>query len=348
MTESASGLADSFWDNFIDQSWLDRHQEDVLEPQLPIVDPHHHLWAIPRPDYQTPQLLADLGAGHNVVATVYLETLAYYRESGPEHLRPVGETAYVTAAAEAVAAIPGAPAVAAGIIGQADLARGAAVQEVLEAHIEAGRGRFKGVRANLFHDAQVEFGYPGPPPGLSRQKTFREGFARLAPLELVCDVMAFHTNQVEIAVLAAAFPDTTLIVNHLGAPIGRSPYAEQPGEVFALWQKNMRLLAEQPNVMLKIGGLGGPFFGVLLPHHLRERPVPIGSEELAGLYRPWFDVAIDLFGPDRCMFESNFPADKYDCSYVVLWNAFKRLAEGFSPEEKTALFSATASHTYSL
>jgi len=160
--------------------------------------------------------------------------------------------------------------------------------------------------------------------------------------------MAFHTNQHEIAELAAAFPNTTLIVNHLGAPIGRSPYAERPGEVFALWQKNMRLLAEQPNVMLKIGGLGGPFFGVLLPHHLRERTVPIGSEELAGLYRPWFAVAIDLFGPDRCMFESNFPADKYDCSYVVLWNAFKRLAEGFSPAEKTALFSATASRTYSL
>jgi len=348
LSSDAPELTEGFWQHFIDQPWLDQRQEVALDPELPIVDPHHHLWAPPRPQYEAPELLADLGAGHNVVATVYLETLAYYRASGPDELKPVGETEHVAAVAEAVARQGNVPRVAAGIIGQADLARGAAVQAVLEAHVEAGRGRFRGVRANLFHDGEVAFGYPGPPPGLSRDNGFREGFGRLAPLGLVCDVMAFHTNQGEVAELAAAFPDTTLIINHLGAPIGRRPYADRPDEVFALWRDNIALLAARPNVLMKIGGLGGPFFGVLLPHRLREREVPIGSEELAALYRPWFEVAVEAFGPERCMFESNFPADKYDCSYEVLWNAFKRLAAGFSDGERAALFSGTANRAYRL
>lgn len=342
--ESAPG----FWERFLDNAWLERRREAVLEPPLRIVDPHHHIWERPMPDYPVPALLADLQAGHNVVATVYLEAHSHYRSDGPEHLRPVGETEYVGSLARQLAQTPGTPAVAAGMIGHAGLTRGAAVQEVLEAHIAAGGDRFKGVRAYLFWDAALKLGFQGPPPGLARDPTFRAGFARLAPLGLVCDVMAYHTNLADVAELAQAFPETRIIVNHLGAPLGRGPYAERQAEVFADWRSAIQQLARLANVYMKIGGLGGPFFGVLMPLQLREQPLPPTSEQLAAAYRPWFDVTVEAFGSHRCMFESNFPADKYDCSYVVLWNAFKRLAAGYSTADKAALFSGTATNVYSL
>jgi len=342
--ESAPG----FWERFLDNSWLERRSEDVLEADLPIVDPHHHIWERPMPDYPVAALLSDLHAGHRVVATVYLEAHAHYRTDGPEQLRPVGETEYVASLAGQLALTPGAPAVAAGMVGHAGLAEGAAVQEVLEAHIEAGGERFKGVRAYVFWDEALKLGFQGPPRGLARDPTFREGFARLAPLGLVCDVMAYHTNLAEVTELALEYPNTRIIVNHLGAPLGRGPYAQRQAEVFETWRTAIQQLARLPNVYMKIGGLCGPFFGVLIPRKFREKPLPPSSEELASAYRPWFDVTLDAFGSQRCMFESNFPADKYDCSYLVLWNAFKRLAAGSSKAEKNALFSGTATQVYSL
>lgn len=348
MSNDAPEAAADFWDNFIDQDWLDRTVEAALEPDLPIVDPHHHLWPPERANYGVDALLRDLTAGHNVRATVYLETFAYYRTSGPEALRPVGETEYVAAVAEKVAETGGLPAVAAGIIGKADLTAGDHVQGILDAHIEAGRGRFKGVRSSLYFDPEVEIGYPGAPQGFSRRADFRAGFARLAPLGLVSEIVAFHTNLPEMADLARASPDTTIVMNHIGSPLGRGPYAAKPAEVFRDWRANMQALSHCPNVMMKLGGLAGPFFGPLTPLKLRERPAPVSSEELANLMRPFIEAAIEAFGPERCMFESNFPADKYDCSYVVLWNAFKRIAQGYSPDEKRALFSGTAARVYSL
>ncbi len=331
------------WNNYVDERWLSGRTEEILEPELPIVDPHHHLWEWL--GYMTPELLRDLGAGHNVRATVFLETGAWYRKHGPEHLRPVGETEFVAAVAAQFSGNKAPPHICRGIIGHADLAMGAAVDEVLQAHIAAGKGYFRGIRSNAQYDAAVNWAPVQPPPHLLLQRPFRAGFSRLAAHGLVCDAMQFQTQLPDLTDLARAFPDTTIVVNHCGGPLGAGPYAHRRQEMFAPWRAAMRELAACPNVYVKLGGLANPFFSGL---SFRNRPMPPSSQELADALRPYLETCIQAFGPERCMFESNFPADKESCSYAILWNAFKRIAAGCSPAEKEALFAATASRVYRL
>jgi L-fuconolactonase len=328
--------------------WLERRHEEIIEPDLPIVDPHHHL--VERPEtgrYLFPDLLADTGSGHNITASIYLEWLSMYRAHGPSELRPVGEIEFANGvAAMSASGGYGKTRVCAGIVGHADLALGTAVEKVLEAQITAGGGRFRGIRfITATHPDQATWGSAVQrPAGLLMDRQVREGFARLAPLGLSFDAWVYHTQLGELVDLARAFPATPIVLDHVGGPIGLGRYAGQRDDVFAEWSARIRELAQCPNVHVKLGGLGMRMFGFAV--HAQE--LPPSSEELAALWRPYIETCIAAFGPQRAMFESNFPVDKGSCGYAVLWNAFKQIAAGCSATEKQALFAGTARRFYRL
>ncbi len=327
--------------------WLALRREPALEPELPIIDAHHHFYDRPEWRYDVDDLVTDLDSGHNVVATVYMQARAHYRRDGPDELRPVGETEFVSAvAARSAAGAFGARRLCAGIVGYADLRLGPHVRGVLEAHIVTGRGRFRGVRqiAAWHADPQAHGSSSTAPPHLFTDPAFRAGFAELAPLGLSFVGWLYHTQLGELVDLAGAFPATQIILNHIGGPIGIGPYERRRDEVFAEWQAAMRELAACENVSVKIGGLGMRMFGF----NVHTGALPPSSEELATAWRPYIEATIAAFGPQRSMFESNFPVDKGTCSYGVLWNTFKRITAGYSPTEKTALFSGTARRVYRL
>jgi len=344
--------------------WLAKQApEPILLPDLPIVDPHHHLWNRFGLRYLLDELLADTGSGHRVEATVFVECMAFYRANGAAALRPVGETEFVNGvaamadSAEAARAAQKAhpdgsrgPMLAcAGIVGYADLMRGAAVREVLQAHIAAGGGRFRGIRHAGAWDAspKIRNSHTEPCEHLYAQPAFREGFAQLAPLGLSFEAWQFHPQLPDVLALARAFPDTTIILNHVGGPLGVGPYAGRHDEVFAAWRPMVQALAGCPNVVVKLGGLGmriSPFNF----HDPQAWPAPPSSIDLAAAWRPWIETCIEAFGPERCMFESNFPVDQASTGYAVLWNAFKRLAAGASDSALAALFSGTARRVYRL
>jgi L-fuconolactonase len=330
------------------QDWLDRRREEIIEPELPIVDPHHHL--VDRPEtgrYLLPELLADTASGHNITATVYLEWLSMYRMAGPVELRPVGEIEFANGvAAMAASGTYGKTRVCAGIVGYADLALGPPVEKVLEAMIAAGGGRFRGIRfITASHPDQAIWGSPIiRPAGLLMDSRVRQGFARLAPLGLTFDAWMYHTQLGDLVDLARVFPETHIVLDHVGGPIGLGPYAGKRDQVFAEWSRKIRELAACPNVHVKLGGLGMRMFG--FTHHTGE--LPPSSEELGAAWRPYIETCITAFGPERAMFESNFPVDKGSCSYMALWNAFKRITAGYSGAEKAALFAGTATKFYRL
>lgn len=343
----------SAWDNHMDEAWLAQVQEPVLDPDAPIVDPHHHLWDRPFP-YGTAELVADLTSGHRVVATVYTEAGRGYRTDGPAHLRPVGETELMTAVAEASDRAGNAPRICAGITGAGDLTAGAAkVEELLEAHVAAGKGRFSGLRANIFLTFDTTAGTMVPLPGCEEavdRADFLAGVGVLVRMGLALDLVATHAQLVQVARLAARVPEAVLVVNHLGP---MADFADPPtpaGELFAAWRRGVEALAPHGNVHMKLGGLANPFMARSLPGFLtlRDQPKPPTSDELATLYRPMVAHAVETLGPARCMFESNFPVDKRCMSYRTLWNAFKRLAQPCSPDERRDLLMGTAARAYRL
>jgi L-fuconolactonase len=325
------------------RSWWNSMHEEAIDPDRPIVDPHHHLWKTSRwGEYLIDDLRADTGGGHNVQKTVFVECDSEYRTSGPQETRPLGETEFVVAAA----AEPTVGGRIGGIVGHADLRLAARVDEVLAAHVCAGRGLFRGIRHRVAWDPSdvVRGGRAGPGPRLYADPSFREGFGRLARLGLSFDAWNFHPQIPELADLARAFPQTTIIENHLGGPLGIGPYEGRTGEVLERWKKDMSALARCPSVVLKVGGLGMRICGF----GWAARSAPATSDELAAAYRPWFDHALAAFGPDRCMFESNYPVDGESAGYVVIWNAFKKLAAPLPETTRDALFRGTASRVYRL
>ena len=327
--------------------WLALNREAILEPELPIIDPHHHLWDHPGNRYFLPELLADLGSGHNIVATVFEECRAMYRQDGDPAMRPIGETEFVAGvAAMSASGQYGKTRICEGIVGYADLNLGAAVRPVLEAQIKAGGGRFKGVRyITAWHDNPDARGSAAEPiPGILVQKKFREGFACLAPLGLSFDAWMYHTQLAELVDLARAFPQTTIVLNHVGGAIGIGPFENKRQEVLAEWRASMKALAACPNVVVKVGGLGMRLFGF----KVQDAPEPPTGQQLADLWRPYVETSIEAFGANRCMFESNFPVDKGSCGYASLWNAFKILSTGASRADRAALFSGTAARVYRL
>ncbi|MGE4526953.1 MAG: amidohydrolase [Rhodospirillaceae bacterium] len=327
--------------------WLARRSEPVLDPDLPIVDAHHHLWDRPGWRYMLPELAADMARGHNVVASVYAQCRTMYRTDGPEELRPVGEVEFTAAIAARCAAGPsGAPQACAAIVGCANLSLGERVEPVLEALIRAGGGRLAGIRnQTAWHpDPAISSSPVQPRPGLLRSEAFGRGVAVLARYGLSLDVWAYHTQLGDLYDLAREHPDVRIVIDHCGGPLGVGPYAGRTAEVFAVWRDAMRRLSRLPNVRLKLGGLGMKVAGF----SFHERPLPPSSADLAEAWRPLVETCIDLFGPHNCMFESNFPVDNGQFSYPILWNAFKRLAAGFTQGERTRLFAGTAAEVYGL
>ena len=330
-----------------DLAWVAKLKEEALEPALPIVDPHHHLWQRAGDDYMFHDLLADTQTGHNIVGTVFVDCHSMYRKEGPAEMRCLGETEFANGvAAMSASGIYGTLRACAGIVSHVDLRLGSKAGAVFDAQIAAGNGRFKGIRHQTGWDADpgIRNSRTDPTPELTRDKTWREGFKELAKRGLTFDAWLYHPQLGEIAELASAFPDTSIILNHVGGPLGYASYASRHDEVRAQWRKVMAELARRPNICVKVGGLGmamGWF-------DFYQRPAPPSSQMLADAFKPWVETCIELFGVERCMFESNFPVDKITSGYGVLWNAFKRLAAKASAAEKTALFSGTAARVYKL
>ncbi|HET7889780.1 MAG TPA: amidohydrolase family protein [Bradyrhizobium sp.] len=328
-------------------AWLAQREEEVIEPARVIVDPHHHLWDRGGQRYLLDEMTSDIATGHNVVATVYVEARSMYRAKGPEAFRPVGEVEFANgAAAMSASGGYGPAAVCAGIVGHVNLLAGEGARAVLEAEIAAGQGRFRGIRHSVAWDSDPDVAhmYATRPKGLLLDPTFRQGFAQLAPLGLSFDAWLFHPQIGELTELARAFPGTQIVLDHCGGPAGTGQYAGRREEVFATWKASIGEIAKCPNVVVKLGGLAM----CLLGYDFHERALPPSSEELAVAWRPYIETCIEAFGVERAMFESNFPPDKGQCSYQVIFNAFKRIVASFSEAEKDALFSRTAMKTYRL
>ena len=324
--------------------WLSRWNEPILEPDLPIIDPHHHLWVRDGEPYLMPELLADLYSGHNVTATVFAECHSMYRAHGPEEMRPVGETEFVSGvAAMSESGGFGPSRACAAMFGGVDMMLGAAVEPLLEAHIRAGGGRFRGVRYSTGWDASEKIRSLVPEPHRLADPRVRAAMGVLNRLGLSFDAWLYHPQLSDIADLAAAFPDMTIILNHVGSPILGGPYAGRRDEVFTDWRTSIFEVARHPNVVVKLGALP-----IRLPGGSFDREMPPSSEEVAAAWRPYLETCIEAFGPERGMFESNFPVQRRWCSYAVVWNAFKRIAAGASAGEKADLFSGTAARAYQI
>ena len=327
--------------------WLARHKEPILEPGLPIIDPHHHFWQRPGWRYLLDDLLADTGSGHNIVATVYMEASSMYRDRGPEEMRPVGEVEFANGvAAMCASGVFGQTRVASGIVGHADLMLGSRVEPVLTALMHAGGDRFRGIRHGVSWEAEVAALRPNPAThaGMLADKKFREGVAAAGRLNLSYDVSLYHTQIGEVADLASAFPNIRIVLNHVGGVLGSGSYRSKQEEVFSRWSSSIKALAARPNVYVKLGGLGQGYTAL----RFDGDPEPPSSEKVAARFRPYIETCIAAFGAARCMFESNFPVDKISYSYQVFWNACKLMAKGASSSEKADLFAATAARCYRL
>ena len=330
-------------------SWLEQVEEEIVDAERPIIDPHHHLWSDKdeASDYEIEHLWSDMAKGHKVIGTVFVECSTNYRKEGPKELWPVGETEYVVnQAKKSRDASTSAQAPILGIVSHANLKLGEAVIEVIEAHREAAGGLLRGIRHSVAY-------YPHPPAvarytgrirHLLLDAQFRRGFAQLASAGLSFDAWLTHEQIPELTDIARAFPDTTIICDHFGGPMGIGEYAGKQLEIFPQWQKNIAELATCKNVVAKLGGLAMPING----WGWDQRATPATSDEIVDAHSAYYLHTIDCFGPSRCMFESNFPVDRLSASYNVLWNAFKKIAHPFSADEQHAMFMATAQRIYNL
>lgn len=332
--------------HFVDDEWLALRTEDTIDPGRPIIDAHHHLWE-GHHNYLVPDLVQDLDCGHAIRGTVYVECSHMYRADGDPRFASVGEVEWANGVgAEFASGKYGALRGCAGIVGRVDLTLGAFAQEVLEACQARAPDRFCGIRHMAAWDDSPEVNTlrRPPPKDMLLDRTFREGFAQLEPMGLSFDAWVYHPQLPQLIDLADAFPDTSIVVDHCGGLVARGPYAQDRDGWFKQWKASMKALAERPNVVVKIGGLNMRGFGFTFI----DRDLPPQSEELAQAWKPIVDTCIEAFGPERAMFESNFPPDKCGVSPRVLWNAFKRLAQGCSEDEKNALFAGTAARIYRL
>lgn len=330
--------------------WLALTPEPTLEPEIPICDPHHHFWdfrtqRIPYQRYLLQELLADINSGHNVRSTVFIEARAMYRSHGPEEMKPVGEVEFAQGLAAASASDLYGPTMAAtAIVGHANLNLGERVEPVLEATLAACPNRLRGIRHSVTWDPHPEIMVTSSykAEGQLASDSYRAGALVVAGMGLSLESWLYFPQMPELAELAKAIPDLTIILNHVGGLLRVGPYANRDDEVIATWRKGIAAVAECPNVKMKLGGLGMPNTG--FDWHTRTKP--IGSEELAEAMAPIMTYCIEQFGPERCMFESNFPVDKVSFSYNVLFNAFKRLSRDYSPDERAAMFHDTAVSVY--
>lgn len=336
MNDATTGRHDA------DKNWLALTREAPLDPALPIVDPHHHFYDQPGTRYLPQDALDDMRSGHNIRASVYIECNTGYRPELGQMMAPLGEIELANRIG-----VPGRGVdLCAGIVGFADLACGEKIGALLDAQMAAA-GRFRGVRYTTKWDPHpsLRSARRAIPERLLYDSGVRAGMAQLMARGLSFDAFILHPQLVEIIDLARAFPALTIIIDHVGGlAAATEPYAARREEAFASWRGALTELARHPNVFMKLGGLAMPNLGLQL--HLRAKPA--NSEELATLWRPYIEPCIEAFGPERCMFESNFPPDKLGASYVVLWNAFKRIAAGCTADVRHALFAGTGARAYRL
>ncbi len=329
------------------EQWLAQISEEALEPDLEICDPHHHLWHRPQNSYLLDEVLGDVNSGHRVTSTVFVECYSMYQKAANAELAPVGETEFVQGiAAMSASGGFGETRIADGIVSFADLTLGQNVKPVLEAHIQASINRFRGIRHSAcWHTSDdIPNSHSNPPNQLYLHDDFRKGMAVLGDLGLSFDAWLYHFQIPDFVDLARAFPKVVMILDHFGGPINIGPYAGKKDQVFTEWQENISELRDCPNVNFKLGGINMKRNG--FDWHTRK--LPASSDELVDVTAPYYMHCIDTFGADRCMFESNFPVDKDSCSYVVLWNAFKKMTSSKSEKEKRSLFHDTAHRVYRL
>ena len=337
---------------FGDDNWLALTQEPTLDPELPICDPHHHNWdfradRVPYHRYLLHELIADIHSGHNVRSTVFVEAGAMYRADGPMEMRSVGEVEFVQGLAAASASgLYGSSRVAAGIVGNADLNLGNRVEPVLEALMAASPNRFRGIRHSVTWDPHPEFTNKARSniKGQLESSDYRAGARILARMGLSLEAWLYFPQLPELVDFAMEVPNLTIILNHIGGLLGIGTYANRKDGVLATWRNGIAAVAECSNINVKLGGMGMPQVG--FDWHTREKP--IGSEDLAESMSPYMNYCIEKFGPDRCMFESNFPVDKVSYSYNIMYNAFKRLSIRYSHSERAAMFHDTAARVYRL
>ncbi len=326
--------------------WLAQVEEDIIEPGLPIIDPHHYLWRHPGLDpYLIENLWDDTSSGHNVVKTVFVECFAQYRQDGPEQERSLGETEFVRQQAEASDKDPK-KATIAGIVGHVDLSIGESLQALLQQHIELAGGRFRGIRdagARAEHPEIMQIAGRAAVDHYQR-KSFREGVRLLGKMGLTYDTWHYHYQNRDFLDLAQACPETMMVLDHFGTPLGVGPYASQKDAIFEQWKKDIADIAKCPNVVAKIGGLAMPDNGF----GWHERETPPTSDDFFEAQRDYYLHTIECFGPDRCLMESNFPVDRFSISYHVLYNGLKKIVADFSETEKLAMFHDTSARVYSL
>ena len=327
-----------------DNIWLATLQEEVLEPALPIIDPHHHLWVRSGYTYLMPELAADLESGHNIIATVFAECHSMYRKEGPKAERSLGETEFVRGqAAMSASGTFGRAGACDVMFGNVDLTLGSAVEPILEQHIAASGGRFRGVRISSGWHADKKIVNVTEQPNLLIDPRVSEAAAVLSRMGVSLDCWLYHPQLDEVAQLADAHPELTIILNHVGSPILGGPYRGKSDEVFKDWKAAIIQVSRRQNVFVKLGALP-----IRMPSFGGDRSVPPGSEEVAAAWRPWMETCIEAFGPTRSMYESNFPVQKRWCSYQVCWNAFKRISASASASEKADLFAGAAARAYRL
>jgi L-fuconolactonase len=332
------------WFSVGEQAWLDQVTEEIIEPDLPIIDPHHHLWNYSDVDYLAERFNLDTNSGHRIEKTVYVQCGSEYREDGPDYLKPLGETEFVVRQAKQIEELGGA--VIAGIVSDADLQLGGRLEDVLDQHLELSEGRFRGIR-NI--GARAEFPdalhIPGDAPeGLYENPKFRNGLKMLGQKGLTFDAWHYHYQNQAFTDMAKSVPETILILDHFGTPIGVGPYANQKKEIISQLKQDLREMAKCENVVAKLGGLAMPDNGF----GWEKRSRPPTSDEFTAAQREYYLHAIECFGPERCMMESNFPVDRNSISYAVLFNGLKKIVADFSDADKKQLFHDTAARVYRL
>tara|TARA_B100001057_G_scaffold476646_1_gene544905 strand:- start:1221 stop:2234 length:1014 start_codon:yes stop_codon:yes gene_type:complete len=325
-------------------AWLDQVQEEIIDPDRRIIDPHHHLWSEPLMfgRYELEDLWADTGSGHNIEKTVFIDCHANYRVDGPGRMKPIGETEYVAKVAAASRDNPEQATIAA-IVSHANLLLGDEVEEILHAHEDAGQGLFRGIRhAGPYDDTGALANAGGGRPCPYQEVQFQQGLRRLAAMGYSYDTWHFHMQNAAFLALAQAVPEATMVLDHFGTPLGVGPYADRREEIFAQWCEDIAAIAQCPNVYAKLGGLAMIDNG--FGWHAQSRPPT--SDEFVAAQRRYYEHAIECFGPQRCMFESNFPVDRLSIAYPVLWNGLKKIAAQYSESEQDAMFYGTAAQVY--
>jgi predicted TIM-barrel fold metal-dependent hydrolase len=329
--------------------WLAQHTEEAVDPDRVIVDPHHHLWSNRGGVYLADDLIADTRGSHNVVKTVFVECRSKYDRDAAEHLQPVGETMFVAeqAAAASAGGDDGRSVEIGAIVSFANMLLGEAVEEVLAAHDGAGNGLFRGIRHAVTHDPDPEVpgSHSGSTEGMMDTPEFHAGVATLGRMGFSFDSWMYHPQLPQLTRLARANPDTTIILDHLGGPVGIGSYADRRDEAMADWRASMTELATCDNVNVKVGGIGmDNYYGT----GWSDRPTPPTSDDVVAHWADRVHFCIDTFGPGRCMMESNFPVDRQTLSYPVLWNGLQKMAARYSDAEQDLLFSGTATRVYGL